>query len=208
MRENGFFLPTPKYKELMILNYIEQNPDTTQKELGKEIGAAASMINAYLDEYEANGYITREYITSKTVKYHITSKGLKRKNFLNISFIEQLMDMHKLAREGIELFFRELEQRDFKKLLLYGAGEVAEIILGVLKYGSGTNIDIVAVVDDDLEKRGTTIVGYPIISSVDIKRYEHDGIFISSYTYEDSIKQQLVKKGYNKEKILTFFTES
>jgi len=208
IKENGFFLPTPKYKELMILNYIEQNPDTTQKELGKEIGAAASMVNAYLDEYESHGYIRREYITSKTVNYHITPKGLKRKNFLNISYLEQLMDLHKLAREGVENYLQEISKKGFKKILLYGAGEVAEIILGVIKFGSSVDLDIIAVVDDDLEKRGKEILGYPIISAVDIKKYEHDGIFISSYTYEDIIKQQLIKKGYEKEKILTFFTES
>lgn len=76
IRENGFFLATQKYKELVILNYIDQNPDTTQKELGNTIGAATSMINAYIEEYEGNGYVKREYITSKTVKYHITPKGL------------------------------------------------------------------------------------------------------------------------------------
>lgn len=190
----------------MILNYIEQNPDTTQKELGNAIGAAASMINAYIDEYEGNGYVKREYITSKTVKYHITPKGLMRRNFLNISYLEQLMDLHKLAREGVEKFLHVVSERGFKKIFLYGAGEVAEIILGVIKFGSSTDIEIIALVDDDLEKRGTEVLGFPVISSADIKKYEHDGIFISSYTYEDTIKQQLIKKGYKKEKIITFFT--
>lgn len=208
MKETGFFLPTPKYKELMILEIIEKKPVTTQKEIGKEIGAAASMVNAYLDDYESHGYIRREYITSKTVNYHITPKGLKRKNFLNISYLEQLMDLHKLAREGVENYLQEISKKGFKKILLYGAGEVAEIILGVIKFGSSVDLDILAVVDDDLEKRGKQIVGYPIISAVDIKKYDHDGIFISSYTYEDIIKQQLIKKGYEKEKILTFFTEN
>jgi DNA-binding MarR family transcriptional regulator len=208
MKENGFFLPTQKYKELMILNYIEQNPDTTQKELGKAIGAAASMINTYIDEYESSGYVKREYITSKTVKYHITPKGLKRRNFLNISYLEQLMDLHKLAREGVELFLKTVSERGFKKILLYGAGEVAEIILGVIKFNSEVDINIVFVVDDDLEKRGKEILGYPIITSAEINKHEHDGIFISSYTFEDIIKQQLIKKGYDKSKIITFFTET
>lgn len=208
MKESGFFLPTPKYKEMMILEIIEKKPDTTQKEIGKEIGAAASMINAYLDEYESHGYIKREYITSKTVNYYITPMGIKRKNFLNISYLEQLMDLHKLAREGVENYLQEISKKGFRKILLYGAGEVAEIILGVIKFGSSVDLDILAVVDDDLEKRGKQILDYPIISAVDIKKYDHDGIFISSYTYEETIKQQLIKKGYDKEKILTFFTEN
>lgn len=118
------------------------------------------------------------------------------------------MDLHKLVREGIEIFLNEVSEKGFKKLLLYGAGEVAEIILVVVKFGSKCDIEIIALVDYDLGKWGTEVLGFPAISSADIKKYEHDGIFISSYTYEETIKQQLIKKGYKKEKIITFFAEN
>ena len=207
IKENGFFLPTLKYKELMILEYMEANPDTTQKELGKAIGAATSMINAYIDEYEMNGYVKREYISTKKVRYHVTPKGLKRKNYLSISYIQELMDLHKVAKANVEDFLMRVAEKGFSSILLYGAGEVAEIILNVIRATDELDLQVKAVVDDDLEKRGTEILGYPVISKVDMKKYEHDGILVSSYTFETIIRNHLLQLGYQKDKIIQFFGE-
>lgn len=207
IKENGFFLPTLKYKELMILEYMEANPDTTQKELGKAIGAATSMINAYIDEYEMNGYVKREYISTKKVRYHVTPKGLKRKNYLNISYIQELMDLHKVAKANVEDFLMRVAEKGFSSILLYGAGEVAEIILNVIRATDELDLQVKAVVDDDLEKRGSEILGYPVISKVDMKKYEHDGILVSSYTFETIIRNHLLQLGYQKDKIIQFFGE-
>ncbi len=205
LKNNGFFIPTNKYKELLVLEAIHKNPKTTQKQLGQTIGAAASMINAYIDECEINGYIKREYKTSKNVLYHITKNGIKRKKFLNISYLEELMDLHKLAKGGIEKFLIDVVKKGYKNIILYGAGEVAEIILRVINDKTVKGLNVVVVVDDDLEKRGKTILEHKIISKIDLKNYEYDGILISSYTYEDTIKDQLVKSGFEKSKIIQFF---
>lgn len=207
IKDNGFLTSTTKYKELMILEYIENNPNTTQKKMGKAIGAAPSMINEYIDEYENNGYVKREYISSKKVKYHVTSKGQKRKNYLNITYIRELMDLHKVAKKGIEDFLKKVSKNGFHSILLYGAGEVAETILNVINNSDEIDLVIQAIIDDDLEKRGTEILGYPVISKVDIKKYEHDGILVSSYTFENSIKKHLLQRGYEKDKIIQFFGE-
>jgi len=205
IKENGFFLPTLKYKELMLLEYIEANPDTTQKELGKVIGSATSMVNTYLDEYESSGYVKRQYISSKTVRYIITPKGLIRKKYLKISYLQELINLHCLAQSGIEEFLRTVYEKGFKNILLYGAGEVAEIILSVIRENKDIGLQIQALVDDNLEKRGTQLLGYPVISRMDIKKYDHDGVLISSYAYEDIIAKQLDRLGYSKDKVIHFF---
>lgn len=205
LKNNSFFIPTNKYKELLVLEAVHKNPKTTQKQLGETIGAAASMINAYIEECEMNGYIKREYKTTKNVLYHITKKGIKRKKYLNISYLEELMDLHKLAKDGIEIFLKDVVKKGYKNIILYGAGEVAEIILSVINDKSVKDLNVLAVVDDDLEKRGKTILEHKIISRVDLKGIEYDGILIASYTYEDVIKEQLLKAGFDKRKILQFF---
>lgn len=205
LKNNSFFIPTNKYKELLVLEAVHKNPKTTQKQLGETIGAAASMINAYIEECEMNGYIKREYKTTKNVLYHITKKGIKRKKYLNISYLEELMDLHKLAKDGIEIFLKDVVKKGYKNIILYGAGEVAEIILSVINDKSVKDLNVLAVVDDDLEKRGKKILEHKIISRADLKGIEYDGILIASYTYEDVIKEQLLKAGFDKKKILQFF---
>jgi len=56
-----FFSPTSELKELLLLQHIEKNPDTTQKEIAKVINGAKSMVNVYIDNLEENGYMVRDY---------------------------------------------------------------------------------------------------------------------------------------------------
>lgn len=73
--------------------------------------------------------------------------------------------------------------------MIYGAGEVAETILGILKNRTEKPLKVVALVDDDKDRQGTEMFGYKIISREDIKDYKHDGIVITSYTFEDDIRK-------------------
>lgn len=200
-----FFTPTAELKELAILQYIERKEDTTQKELAELINAAPSMVNVYINDYEEKGYIIREYISTKTVKYKITSAGVRRKNYLLITYLHELLKLYRLAKENIERFLEKLENKGYKNILLYGAGEVAETILSVMRDKGSSRINIVGIVDDDEIKMGKKLLGYEILSRDEIGKYEHDGVVITSYTYEDVIRSKLVEVGYEGDRVVRFF---
>lgn len=207
MQDMSFFTATLKLKELTLLQYIEENPDTTQKEMGEIIGAAPSMINVYLKEYEEKNLLKREYISSKVVNYRITPEGVKRKNYLLITYLHELLKLYRLAKENVESFFDILENEGYKHILLYGAGEVAETILGIVKDREGSTLEVIALIDDDVDRQDGTLLGYKVTSRDKIKDYEHDAIVVTSYTYEDDIREKLDEVGYPKDKVVRFFSE-
>lgn len=167
-----FFNPTIVYKELILLQEIEKNPSITQKELGSIIGGAApSMVNVYIKELEEEKYLKREYISTKTVNYKITPEGIKRKNYLLIVYMRELLGLYHLAKNNVEEFLSKVEEKGYKNLLLYGAGEVAETIIGVIRDRENSTLNILAVIDDDKEKQGKEILGYKIISTKEIPNY-------------------------------------
>lgn len=202
-----FFTPTTELKELVILEYIESKPNTTQKELSKIVNAAPSMINVYINDYEEKGYIIREYISAKVVNYKITAKGIHRKNYLLISYLHELLKLYRLAKENVENFLQGLEDKGYRNILLYGAGEAAETILSVIRDKGTIKLNIVALIDDKLEKQNIELLGHKIILPKDIKKYDHDAIVITSYTYEDKIIKRLEKLDYPKDMIVRFFSE-
>ena len=61
--------------------------------------------------------------------------------------------------------------------------------------------------DDDKERQGNELLGYEIISREEINQYDHDGIVITSYTFEDDITNRLTEIGYPDDRIERFFTE-
>ena len=203
----NFFSPTSDLKELLLLEHIEKNPDTSQHEIARKIGSAASMVNVYINNLEENGYLIRDYQSLKIVYYNITPEGIKRKNYLAITYFHELLELYRLAEENIENFLIRLEEKGYRNVLVYGAGEVAETILGVVKGRTDKPLKVLALIDDDEERKGKELLGYKIISREEIKDYEHDGIVITSYTFEDDITKRLKEIDYPEDRVERFFTE-
>ena len=201
-----FFSPTSELKELLLLQHIEKNPDTTQKEIAKVISGAPSMVNVYIDNLEEKNYMIRDYKSAKIVYYNITLEGIKRKNYLLINYMRELLDLYRLAKENVEKFLLEIEERGYSNLLIYGAGEVAETILGVIRDRNKDTLKVLAVIDDNDEIQGKELLGYKIISRADINHYEHDAVIITSYAYEDEIRGRLKELNYSENKIIRFFS--
>ena len=205
MKNNTFFKPTILYKEYLILDMIEKNPNLTQRAISGEIGIAVSMVNDYLEEYEKNGYVKREHHTTKTVDYIITKNGSERKKFLNIGYLNASQHLYNSAKENIEAFLKQISYKGFHNILLYGAGEVAEILLSTIKPSHEVNVNALAIIDDDINKQGKKLVSTDIISKNEIGNYEHEGILISSYSNRYVIKNNLQEINYHETKILEFF---
>lgn len=199
-----FFSPTSELKELLLLQHIEENPETTQKQISKVINGAVSMVNLYIERLEEKKYLLRDYKTSKTVHYKITKEGIKRKKYLEITYLNELLNLYRRAEENVEKFLGELEDRGYKKILLYGGGEVAEIMLKVIA-DKNKNLSIVGVIDDYSDK--DQLLGNKLYKREYINTIEHDGIVITSYTYEGEIEGKLREISYPKKNIEKFFTK-
>ena len=189
----------------MILDLIEKNANITQREISKTIGVAVSMINAYLDSFENKGLIKRKKHSTKTVEYFVTKNGSERIKVLNISYLSNSLKIYKSAKENIEIFINQINDKGFKKILLYGAGEVSEILLQSILIDKDKPIEVVGVIDDDCDKQGQNLLNTPILSLASIGTIRHDGILIASYTNKNQIMENLLNQGYDVNKILNFF---
>ncbi|WP_077369485.1 MarR family winged helix-turn-helix transcriptional regulator [Anaerosalibacter sp. Marseille-P3206] len=96
-----FFKPTNKLKELLLLQHIEMNPDTTQKEIAKIIDGAPSMVNVYINKLEDANYLKREYKSAKIVYYRITEEGKRMKDQLQNDYDKELLELYQLCRKNL-----------------------------------------------------------------------------------------------------------
>lgn len=205
MSDNSFFKPTLLYKEFMILDLIEKDANITQREISKIIGVAVSMTNAYLDDYQKKGLIKMKKHSTKTVEYFITTKGIERKKLLNISYLNASLKVYKSAKSNIVKFLDQVIDKGFKNILLYGAGEVAEILLQSIISDQDIPIKILGIIDDDIDKQNHLLLNTKIISIDEMKNIKHDGILISSYTNNELILNKLKQFNYDNNRIIQFF---
>ncbi|MDI6452374.1 winged helix-turn-helix transcriptional regulator [Peloplasma aerotolerans] len=205
MSDNSFFKPTLLYKEFMILDLIEKDRHITQREIAKAIGVAVSMVNSYIDQYEKDGLIKRKKHSTKTVEYFVTKKGMERRKLLNIWYLKSSNNIYIQAKDNIISFLNQIIDKGFKKIILYGAGEVAEIMLQVMNDDNQIPLEVVAVIDDNKDRIGEKLVNIPIITLNELSKYNHDGIMISSYKHHETIHNNLIKIDYPQSKIIHFF---
>lgn len=205
LTNNLFFKPTPIYKEYMILDLIEKDAHVTQRRLSDAIGSSVSMVNYYLDQYEEQGLIKRKKHSTKNVEYFVSKKGMDRRKLLNIWYLKSSHDIYLSAKDNIITFLNQIIDRGFKSILLYGAGEVASIILQVMHDDQNFPLQVLAVIDDDQHKQNQKINNIEIIDKDQINDYDHEGILIASYTHHASIHEKLKAINYNINKIISFF---
>ncbi len=205
MSDNSFFKPTLLYKEFMILDLIEKDANITQRQISKIIGVAVSMVNQYLDSYEKSGLIKKKKHSTKTVEYFVTKKGMERRKVLNISYLNASLKIYKSAKENIVEFLDLVIDKGYENILLYGAGEVAEILLQTILIDSQIPINVLAIIDDDKTKQGKILVNTKIIRLDSINDYIYDGILISSYTNSETIYNKLIDNDIDKHLIIQFF---
>ena len=205
MNKNLFFKPTNSYRKFLILDSVDKNKNITQRDLSKEIGVAVSMINLLLNDYEKDGLIKKTYISTKTVIYNLTKKGIEKKKVLNIGYLNSSLKVYNKAKKNIIDFLDQIINKGYRKILLYGAGEVAEILLQTIALNNEIFLNVLCVIDDDQHKQGRNIVSKKIVSIDAIADFEHDGILISSYTNNKIIIDKLKAKNYDLNKIIQFF---
>jgi len=187
-----FFKPTLLYKEFLILDLIFKHPNITQRYISDSLNISVSMVNLYISEYEGAGYINRKYISSKTIQYILSDKGIERMKFLNISYLHSSQEIYIGARENIVAFLQHIIDDGVTRLLLYGAGEVAEILLQVINGDKELPLSAVAVIDDNPDKEGKIIHNTPIVGFAQISVITHEAILISSYSNNRQIKSKFL----------------
>ena len=85
---------------------------------------------------------------------------LNAKKVLNISYLNASLNIYKSAKENIVEFLTQIINKGYKNILLYGAGEVAEILLQTILIDSQIPINVLAVIDDDKSKQEKNLSKY------------------------------------------------
>ena len=92
-----FFNPTSELKILLLLEQIQSSNKITQNKLARYIHSAPSMINTYIKQLEKEGFLIKNKKTKRNVEYVITKKGIDRKNYLLVTYMNELIELYKFC---------------------------------------------------------------------------------------------------------------
>lgn len=175
-------------RELNLLECLETSPNISQSTMAKQVGLTPAMVNTYIRRFQSEGLLSTEEL-SRGMAYHLTAKGRDRLQYHRVTFRAELVRMIQAARKLFQGYFRDLARDGICSVVLYGAGETAEVALDAL---DGTNIvQVLAVIDDDPTKQGSPLRGVPVVSAGAIAQLNPQAVVITSVVFASQIRDRI-----------------
>ena len=184
-------------RDLKLLNEVERNSGVTQRTLASQLGVALGLTNLYLKRLARKGYIKISTIPRNRIKYLLTPRGLAEKTRLTYQYMEYSLSYYRDMRHRLKHVLSELSGGGFKRVVIYGTGELAELAYLTLQE---MNLTLVGFVDG---KQETRFLSYPVSSVGDLLNWDFDALLIADLEGLEKVQARLAQEKVPQEKVVT-----
>lgn len=146
---------------LGLLSAIEQDSRVTQRSLSRDLGIALGLANAYLKRCATKGLIKVSQVPLNRYAYYLTPKGFSEKSRLTAEYLTISFNFFRDARAQCAALFDGAARRGWKRMVLVGAGDLAEI--AVLS-ASESRTEILCIVDSGAAQ--ARCAGIPVVGDM------------------------------------------
>lgn len=146
---------------LGMLNAVHNNSAITQRSLARELGVALGIANATLRRCVEKGLIKVRQAPARRYAYYLTPRGFAEKSYLTAQYLTDSFKFFRDARSQCEALLTECAGRNWRRVALAGAGELAEI---ARLCAAETGVELVAIVDRRWQDR--LFAGLPVLAEL------------------------------------------
>jgi len=176
-RNFSIFKPSEQIRDLRLLEELERNPITSQRELSHKFNIALGVTNACLRRMVLKGLIRIRGLNHRRIGYYLTPKGFSEKTKLTLNMISWTVQHYTELKKIISKRLLEMERAGMKRIVFYGVSDEMEVAYITLQ---GVNLKLVGIVEDDERFTSRKVFGYELESVHRINELEPDCILITS----------------------------
>jgi DNA-binding MarR family transcriptional regulator len=184
---------------LRILAALEASEGVSQRALARELDIALGLTNRLIRRLARRGWVRMVRVAPNRVQYRLTPAGAVQQARLARRSLHDSLRVYAEAKDRIRarlaVLSREWPPADDgrlapeKRIVFFGAGEVAEVGFVCLK---GTDLRLVAVVDDEVR----AFFDVPVFEPRELRPREVGGLpyerlVVTSCAHESRIRRQL-----------------
>lgn len=114
---------------LGLLNAVHENSHVTQRTVAIELGVALGLVNTYIKRCVKKGYIKVRQAPANRYAYYLTPAGFTEKSRLTAQYLSHSFTFFRRARQQCAEVLVLSEERNWRRLALAGASELAEIMI-------------------------------------------------------------------------------
>lgn len=187
-------------KAFQLLTEVSDEQPVSQRELAKRLGIALGLVNSYLKNFVAKGFIRIKNYPHNRYAYLLTPNGMAEKARLAYQHVNYFTSLYTVTRGKYREIFRDLAGQGVTQVVFCGVDEVAEIAwLSLLEAG----LELAGVIDDinaghefmghsvaDIaagvpsDCRAVVITSLKRVESLKLKLHEMDGVVLIRYPEE------------------------
>lgn len=176
---------------LRLLSELDEGGGyVSQRSLAKRLGVALGLTNSLLKRAVRKGLIKVKNVPAKRYAYYVTPMGFSEKSRLVARYLNVQLSFFRQAREDFADGFREAHANGHPRILLFGAGELAEI---AVLAGHDSKIDLCGIVQPGSNR--ATFAGLKVYNCMDAALAgEFDAIFITDMGDPQSVYEALASQ--------------
>lgn len=190
-------MDTQDIRILKILEKVQDENPHSQRDLARELNISLGLVNSFIKRLTLKGYVKATTIPRKRIKYILTPKGMTEKTRLTYNYIQYSYQFYRTSRQKLRRLFADLESQGVRRIVFFGASDLAEIAFVSLLE---TTLDLVAVVDD--RRLGKKVLGREVIDSRRLAQILFDRIVVTDDTYRDPILNTLMLSGVTRSEVV------
>jgi predicted transcriptional regulator len=184
------------YRSYLLMEEIAGEEPLTQRDLSRRLDIALGLVNSYLKNLVAKGYVRIKAFPRNRYAYILTPQGIAEKSRLAYQHLSYFTNLYRIARQDYALLFHALAGAGVRRVAFCGVDEVAEIAYLSLRE---RGIELAAVMDDERagEPFFDTIIG-TLEKGIETGA---DRIVITSFKRGEALRGKLHGLGVKSEKI-------
>ncbi len=144
-------------KAFQLLSEVADEQPVSQRELAKRLGIALGLVNSYLKNFVAKGYIRIKNYPQNRYAYLLTPNGMAEKARLAYQHVNYFTSLYTVTRQDYLDLFRTLSARGVTMVTFCGVDEVAEIAWLSLQEAG---LSLAGVMDEDRTR--SEFMGRPV----------------------------------------------
>jgi predicted transcriptional regulator len=184
------------YRSYLLMEEIAGEEPLTQRDLSRRLDIALGLVNSYLKNLVAKGYVRIKAFPRNRYAYILTPQGIAEKSRLAYQHLSYFTNLYRIARQDYALLFRSLAGAGVRRVAFCGVDEVAEIAYLSLRE---SGIELAAVMDD--ERAGEPFFDTTISTLGNGIETCADRIVITSFKRGEALREKLHGLGVRSERI-------
>lgn len=183
------------WRDLQLLEAVEERSTVTQRTLAARLGIALGLTNLYVRRLIHKGYIKSVTMQPNRLVYFVTPRGAARKARLTLEFMKYSLDLYRDARRQLR---RAIGERvgGQRRVAIYGTGEAAELAFLLLRE---IGVEPVAAFD---VAGGGQFLGIPVHRIDAAHPVDYDVLVVALLEKTQPVVNALVAASVPREKLL------